>query len=127
MGIGAKLARGCTSGQALTGGAMLNVGSWASMMCVFAGAYALAYFMQEAMAMNAPFFKFGLFGDSMSLVVAFVIGIGFGFFLERAGFGSARKLTAQFYFTDLTVFKVMFTAIVTAMLGIFYLSMHWLC
>lgn len=72
--------------------------------------------------MNAPFFKFGLFGDSMSLVVAFVIGIGFGFFLERAGFGSARKLAAQFYFTDLTVFKVMFTAIITAMLGIFYLS-----
>lgn len=72
--------------------------------------------------MNAPFFKFGLFGDNVSLVVAFVIGIGFGFFLERAGFGSAKKLTAQFYFTDLSVFKVMFSAIVTAMVGIFYLS-----
>lgn len=72
--------------------------------------------------MNAPFFKFGLFGDNMSLVVAFVIGIGFGFFLERAGFGNARKLAAQFYFTDLTVFKVMFTAIITAMLGIYFLS-----
>lgn len=42
MGFGAKLARGCTSGQALTGGALLNVGSWAFMMCVFAGAYAAA-------------------------------------------------------------------------------------
>ena len=72
--------------------------------------------------MNAPFFKFGLFGDDVSLVIAFVTGIGFGFFLERAGFNSARKLTAQFYFTDLTVFKVMFTAIVTAMLGLFFLS-----
>jgi len=72
--------------------------------------------------MNAPFFKFGLFGDNVSLVVAFLIGIGFGFFLERAGFGSAKKLTAQFYFTDLSVFKVMFSAIVTAMVGIFYLS-----
>lgn len=72
--------------------------------------------------MNAPYFKFGLFGDEMSLVVAFVIGLGFGFFLERAGFGSARKLTAQFYLTDLAVFKVMFSAIVTAMLGVFYLS-----
>jgi hypothetical protein len=72
--------------------------------------------------MNAPFFKFGLFGDSLSLVIAFVIGIGFGFFLERAGFGSARKLTAQFYFTDMAVFKVMFTAIITAMLGLFYLG-----
>jgi len=72
--------------------------------------------------MSAPLFKFGLFGDEFSLVVAFAIGIGFGFFLERAGFGSARKLTAQFYLTDLAVFKVMFTAIITAMLGLFYLS-----
>jgi len=72
--------------------------------------------------MNAPFFKFGLFGDNVSLIMAFLIGIGFGFFLERAGFGSARKLTAQFYLTDLSVFKVMFSAIVTAMVGLFYLS-----
>lgn len=74
--------------------------------------------------MNAPFYKFAAFGDEASLVIAFVIGIGFGFFLERSGFGSARKLTAQFYLDDLAVFKVMFTAIVTAMLGVFYLS--WL-
>jgi uncharacterized protein len=74
--------------------------------------------------MNAPFFKFGLFGDNVSLIVAFVIGIAFGFALERAGFGNVRKLTAQFYFTDLAVFKVMFTAIVTAMTGLFYLA--WL-
>jgi uncharacterized protein len=74
--------------------------------------------------MNLPLYKFGAFGDEASLVVAFVIGIGFGFFLERAGFGSAKKLTSQFYLDDLAVFKVMFTAIVTAMLGVFYLS--WL-
>jgi uncharacterized membrane protein YedE/YeeE len=72
--------------------------------------------------MNAPLFKFGLFGDQTSLVIAFLIGIGFGFFLERAGFGSARKLVSQFYLDDLAVFKVMFTAIVTAMLGVTYLS-----
>ncbi len=72
--------------------------------------------------MSAPFFKYGLFGDEASLLVAFAIGIGFGFFLERAGFGSARKLVAQFYLTDLAVFKVMFTAIVTAMLGVTYLG-----
>ena len=47
MGIGAKLARGCTSGQALTGGALLGVGSWAFMMCVFAGAYAMAWFIRR--------------------------------------------------------------------------------
>lgn len=68
--------------------------------------------------MTAPFFKYGLFGDEASLIVALIIGMGFGFFLERAGFGSARKLVAQFYLTDLSVFKVMFTAIVTAMLGV---------
>jgi hypothetical protein len=73
------------------------------------------------MAMSAPFYKLGAFGDEASLVVAFLIGIGFGFFLERAGFGSARKLVSQFYLNDLAVFKVMFTAIVTAMLGVTYL------
>jgi len=72
--------------------------------------------------MSAPFYKFGYFNDEFSLVLALVIGIGFGFFLERAGFGSGRKLAAQFYFTDMTVLKVMFTAILTAMLGIYYLS-----
>lgn len=42
-GFGAQLARGCTSGQALTGGAQLALGSWAFMFAVFAGAYALAW------------------------------------------------------------------------------------
>lgn len=47
MGFGARLARGCTSGQALSGGAVLSVGSWAFMLAVFAGAYALAYFVRR--------------------------------------------------------------------------------
>jgi len=47
MGFGAKLARGCTSGQALTGGALLGLGSWAFMLCVFGGAYAAAYFVRR--------------------------------------------------------------------------------
>ena len=72
--------------------------------------------------MNAPFFKFGMFGEEVGLVLAFAIGIGFGFALERAGFGSAKKLVSQFYLDDLAVFKVMFTAIVTAMLGVTYLA-----
>ena len=75
----------------------------------------------------APFYKYGFFGDEMSLILAFVLGTGFGFFLERAGFGSARKLAAQFYLYDMSVFKVMFTAIVTAMLGVTYLGwLGWL-
>ncbi len=72
--------------------------------------------------MNAPFFPNGAFGDLASLGVAFVIGIAFGFVLERAGFGSARKLVSQFYLDDMAVLKVMFTAIVVAMLGIWGLS-----
>ena len=44
---GAKIARGCTSGQALTGGAILNVGSLVFMGTVFAAAYALAYFVRK--------------------------------------------------------------------------------
>lgn len=44
---GARMARGCTSGQALSGGATLSAGSWALMMCIFGGAYALAYFLRK--------------------------------------------------------------------------------
>lgn len=72
--------------------------------------------------MISPFYKFGYFNDEVSLIIAVLIGIGFGFTLERGGFGNARILASQFYFTNMRVFKVMFTAIVTAMLGVFYLS-----
>jgi len=47
MGFGARLARGCTSGQALSGGAVLSLGSWAFMFAVFAGGYALAWFVRK--------------------------------------------------------------------------------
>jgi len=56
------------------------------------------------------------------LALAVLLGIGFGYCLERAGFGSARKLTAVFYLHDKSVVKVMFTAIVTTMVGLFVLS-----
>ncbi|HQR24761.1 MAG TPA: YeeE/YedE thiosulfate transporter family protein [Steroidobacteraceae bacterium] len=77
--------------------------------------------------MMTPLYKYGYFGDELSLIVAVLIGIGFGFCLERAGFGNARKLAAQFYLVDMSVFKVMFTAIVTALLGVTYLGwLGWL-
>ncbi len=44
---GARMARGCTSGQALTGGASLAAGSWAIMFAIFASAYAVAYFVRK--------------------------------------------------------------------------------
>lgn len=47
MGFAAALARGCTSGQALSGGALLATGSWVFMMMVFAGGYATAWFVRR--------------------------------------------------------------------------------
>lgn len=44
---GARLARGCTSGQALSGGATLSAGSWVVMFAIFGGAYGLAYFLRK--------------------------------------------------------------------------------
>ena len=74
--------------------------------------------------MIAPFYDYGLVGEGAGLWIALAIGIAFGWCLERSGMGSARKLAGQFYLTDLTVLKVMFSAIVTAMLGVFWLG--WL-
>jgi len=51
------------------------------------------------------------------LVVAGIVGTAFGFFLERSGFGSSKKLTAVFTLRDWDVYRVMFTALVTAMVG----------
>jgi len=72
--------------------------------------------------MSAPLYDAAYFGAGTSLLFALLLGAGFGWFLERAGLGSARKLAGQFYLTDLAVFKVMFSAILTAMLGAFWLS-----
>jgi hypothetical protein len=47
MGMAARLARGCTSGQALTGGALMSVGGWVFMLAVFAGGYGFAYFVRR--------------------------------------------------------------------------------
>jgi hypothetical protein len=44
--VGAALARGCTSGHALSGGAVLNLGSWIFMLAVFAGGYAVAFLLR---------------------------------------------------------------------------------
>jgi hypothetical protein len=62
------------------------------------------------------------FSVAAELGLALLLGVGFGYCLERAGFGSARKLTAVFYLWDMAVVKVMFTAIVTAMTGLFLLA-----
>ena len=63
-----------------------------------------------------------LLGHYGAYVVYLIIGMAFGAVLESAGFGNSKKLAAQFYFKDLTVFKVMFTAIIVAMVLIFLSS-----
>ncbi|KAA3618448.1 MAG: sulfurtransferase [Calditrichaeota bacterium] len=71
----------------------------------------------------APFYKFDYFGEETGFIIALLLGISFGFWLERAGFGYSRKLALQFYFRDMTVLKVMFTAIVVAMVGLTYFTL----
>ena len=66
--------------------------------------------MNALLAMSAP-------------LSGLLLGFAFGFVLERAGFGSGCKLTAQFRLTDWSVFKVMFTAIVFAAVGIYVLEL----
>jgi len=56
-----------------------------------------------------------------AFLAALLIGIAFGFFLERAGFGSSRKLTGVFYLKDMAVITVMFTAVMTAVIGLSFL------
>ncbi|OGO38802.1 MAG: hypothetical protein A2W35_17400 [Chloroflexi bacterium RBG_16_57_11] len=60
-----------------------------------------------------------LVGKPLMYAVFALIGFGFGFVLESSGFGNSKKLAAQFYFSEMTVLKVMFGAIVTAMVLIF--------
>ena len=58
-------------------------------------------------------------GTPLTYTIFLIIGIGFGFMLEQAGFGRSTKLAAQFYFKDFAMFKVMFTAVITAMVLIY--------
>lgn len=77
--------------------------------------------------MIKTFFGSGTLDTSGAFLAAFVIGLLFGLALERAGFGSSRRLAGVFYFEDMAVVKVMFTALITAMLGLAYLmTFGWL-
>ncbi len=72
--------------------------------------------------MIGPLYLNGAFSYSASLIIAVVLGMLFGFVLERAGFGDSRNLTNIFYFRDMRVLRVMFSAMVTAMLGLVILN-----
>jgi len=62
------------------------------------------------------------FPEWLDLLIGFIIGIGFGFALEQAGFSSSRKLAGMFYGYDTTVLKVFFTAAIVALVGSQFLS-----
>jgi len=68
-----------------------------------------------------PLTSTSVLGADAALWIAPLLGFAFGFLLERAGLAHAPRLAGQFYFTDFTVFKVLFTALLTAMLGAFWL------
>ena len=72
--------------------------------------------------MTGPLYMMGVFGHGTNLVLSLIIGIFFGFVLERAGFGDSRNLTNIFYFRDMRVLKVMFSALCTAMVGLIVLN-----
>ena len=63
-----------------------------------------------------------IISNEFNFIIAIIVGIGFGFALEQAGFGSTKKLVGLFYGYDFTVLKVFFTAGVTAMVGITLLN-----
>lgn len=66
-------------------------------------------------------------GTPQAFLLALLVGVGFGFALERAGFSSSRRLSGVFYFTDMAVVKVMFTALITAVLGLSYMvGLGWI-
>jgi len=68
--------------------------------------------------MITTFFGQDVLGSNAALMLALLLGFGFGVALEQAGFGSSRRLAGIFYFRDMTVLRVMYTAMLTAMLGL---------
>lgn len=77
--------------------------------------------------MIETFFGLGSLDSAQAYLAALVVGFFFGLCLERAGFGSSRRLAGIFYFRDMAVLKVMFSALITAMIGLLYfMGMGWI-
>ena len=74
-----------------------------------------------------PLISYDIISQNSNLLFAFLIGIGFGFVLEASGFSSSRKLAGVFYGYDTVVLKVFFTAAITGMIGLLFLSLfNWI-
>lgn len=75
----------------------------------------------------APLISYDIISQNSNFLFAFLIGIGFGFILEASGFSSSRKLAGVFYGYDTVVLKVFFTAAITGMIGLLFLSLfNWI-
>ncbi len=70
-----------------------------------------------------PLAPYELISENTNFLLAFFIGIGFGFVLESSGFSSSRKLAGIFYGYDTVVLKVFFTGAITCMLGLLLMSL----
>jgi hypothetical protein len=74
-----------------------------------------------------PLTDIGVLNSNWELLIALVLGIGFGYVLEAAGFSTSRKLAGVFYGYDFVVWRVFFTAALTAMVGLMYFSyLDWI-
>jgi len=69
-----------------------------------------------------PLIQQGILSPEWDMIFAFIIGLGFGFVLEQAGFSTARKIVGVFYGFDMTVLRVFLTAVVTATVGLLYFN-----
>ena len=67
-----------------------------------------------------PLIQQGIISPEWNPIIAFILGVGFGFVLEQAGFSTARKIVGVFYGYDMTVLRVFLTAVVTASVGLLY-------
>ncbi len=65
--------------------------------------------------MIAPLFKLGAINYVGMIIIAILIGIAFGYILQSVGMGNSRKISAVFYGKDWAVMRIMFSAVVTAM------------
>jgi len=72
--------------------------------------------------MNGTFYALDQLQSASGFMISALLGMLFGFFLEQAGFGSSRRLTAVFYLRDMTVVKVMFTGLLVCLVGTHYLT-----
>lgn len=74
-----------------------------------------------------PLITQGIISHEWNPMLAFLIGLGFGYALEQGGFSSSRKLAGIFYGYDMIVVRVFLTAVITASMGLLYFNyMGWI-